>query len=85
MKIRQIPRTQNFAEIVEFSTLTATVILNTCFSAQFDKHLLILSISENKCKSKKQVQNPRNKCKSKKQVQIQETSANPRNNCKSKK
>ena len=56
MKTRQIPRTQNFAETVEFSILTATPILNTCFSAQFDKYLLILSISENKCKSKKQVQ-----------------------------
>ena len=78
MKIRKIPRTQNCAETVGFWALTETPILNTCFPAQFDKYLLILSISENKCKSKKQVQNPRNKCKSKKQVQIQETSANPR-------
>ena len=45
---------------------------NTCFSAQFDKYLLILSISENKCTFKKKAQNPRKKCKN------QETIANPR-------
>ena len=92
MKIRKIPRFHKFAETVGLWIQTETPILNTHFSAQFDKYLLILSLSENKCKSKKQVQNPRNKCKSKKQVQnprnkcqIQETSANPRNKCKSKK
>ena len=35
-------------------------------SAQFDNYLLILSMSENKCKSKKQVQIQKNNCRNKK-------------------
>ena len=56
MKIRKILRNQKCAETVGFWILIETLkfaFLYACFSAQFDKYLLILSISENKCKSKK--------------------------------